>query len=99
MGDNYWERRSFLKTGAAAAGGLMLGAGMSSQAWAAYPDRNVDVIIPTREGGGADRLFRAFTSVWKNYLNTNFEPGFFPGASTVWAMRFIWENINQMHTA
>ncbi|MEK9910607.1 MAG: twin-arginine translocation signal domain-containing protein [Candidatus Puniceispirillum sp.] len=77
----YFERRSFLKTGAAAAGGLMLGGGLSSQAWAAYPDRNVDVIIPTREGGGADRLFRAFTSVWKKYLNTNFEPGFFPGAS------------------
>ena len=81
MSNNYWERRSFLKTGAAAAGGLMLGAGMSSQAWAAYPDQNIDVIIPTREGGGADRLFRAFTSVWKKYLNTNFEPGFFPGAS------------------
>jgi len=60
------KRRSFLKTGAAA-GGLMLSSGLSSPALAAYPDRNIDVIIPTREGGGADRLFRAFTSVWKNY--------------------------------
>ena len=71
MDRNLFERRSFLKTGAAAAGGLMLGAGMSSQAWAAYPDRNIDVVIPTAEGGGADRLFRAFASVWKKYLNTN----------------------------
>ena len=66
------KRRSFLKTGAAAAGGLMLSGGISSPALAAYPERNIDVIIPTREGGGADRLFRAFTSVWKNYMNTNF---------------------------
>lgn len=48
---------------------------------AGYPDRNIDVIVPTREGGGADRNLRAFTSVWKNYLDTNFEPGFYPGAS------------------
>jgi tripartite-type tricarboxylate transporter receptor subunit TctC len=39
------------------------------------------VIIPTREGGGADRNFRAFTSIWEKYLTTKFEPGFYPGAS------------------
>ena len=38
------------------------GGGIASPAFAAYPERNIDVIIPTREGGGADRLFRAFTS-------------------------------------
>ncbi len=38
-------------------------------------------IIPTAEGGGADRNFRAFTSVWKEKLGTDFEPGFYPGAS------------------
>ena len=75
------SRRSLLKAGAAAA---VLGsvAGISSRAFAAgYPERNIDVIVPTREGGGADRNLRAFTAVWKKYLDTNFEPGFFPGAS------------------
>jgi tripartite-type tricarboxylate transporter receptor subunit TctC len=46
-----------------------------------YPSRNIDVIIPTREGGGADRNFRAFTQVWEPKIGTQFEPGFFPGAS------------------
>ncbi len=45
-----------------------------------YPDRKISVIIPTREGGGADRNFRAFSSIWKTKLGTDFEPGFFPGA-------------------
>lgn len=75
------KRRQFLKTSAATAGTLLAGGLMSSPAWAAYPDRNIDVIVPTRAGGGADRLLRAVSSVWKNHLNTNFEPGFFPGAS------------------
>lgn len=73
-------RRAFLKSSAA----LAAAAGASGLAPAfaqSYPDRNIDVIIPTREGGGADRLFRAFSGVWKNYLNTNLEPGFYPGAS------------------
>ena len=48
---------------------------------AEYPDRNISVVVPTREGGGADRNLRAFTEVWKKYLKANFEPGFFPGAS------------------
>ena len=75
------KRRQFLKTSAAAGGTLLAGGLMSSPAWAAYPDRNIDVIVPTRAGGGADRLLRAVSSVWKKHLNTNFEPGFFPGAS------------------
>lgn len=73
------NRRTFLGTGAAA-GGLILAAPQIARA-SAYPDRNISVIIPTREGGGADRNFRAFTSVWKTKLGTDFEPGFFPGAS------------------
>jgi len=32
-------------------------------------------------GGGADRLFRGFTGVWKKYLDTTFKPDFKPGAS------------------
>jgi putative tricarboxylic transport membrane protein len=75
------KRRQFLQTSAATAGTLLAGGLMSSPAWAAYPDRNINVIVPTAAGGGADRLLRAFTSVWKNHLNINFEPGFFPGAA------------------
>jgi tripartite-type tricarboxylate transporter receptor subunit TctC len=41
----------------------------------------MSVYIPTREGGGADRNFRAFSGVWKKYLNTNFEGAYYPGAS------------------
>lgn len=72
------NRRGFLKTGTAA--GLALGLPSITRA-AGYPERNINVIIPTREGGGADRNFRAFTSVWKDKLGTDFEPGFYPGAS------------------
>lgn len=75
-------RRNFL-TGSAALAGAAFGAGsLSRPAFSAtYPERNIDVIVPTREGGGADRNLRAFTSIWKKHLDTNFEPGFFPGAS------------------
>src|SRR3546814_20390966 len=51
----------------------------SRPAWAAYPERNLEIVIPTAEGGGADRDIGIFTSVWKNHLYTNFEYSFFPG--------------------
>lgn len=73
------NRRTLLGTSAVATG-LALAAPQIARA-AGYPDRNIGVIIPTREGGGADRNFRAFTSIWKSKLNADFEPGFFPGAS------------------
>lgn len=73
------DRRNFLRT-SAAAGTMALAAPGIARA-AGYPERNISVIIPTREGGGADRNFRAFTSVWKDKLGAEFEPGFFPGAS------------------
>ena len=31
---------------------------------AAFPERNIKVYVPTREGGGADRNLRAFTGIW-----------------------------------
>ena len=37
--------------------------------------------MPTREGGGADRNLRAFSSIWKKYLKVNFEVSFYPGAA------------------
>lgn len=79
MTNTSMDRRRFLKATATAAGATLA---MPSVARAmSYPDSNINVIIPTREGGGADRNFRAFTSIWKTKLGVDFEPGFFPGAS------------------
>ena len=75
------SRRNILQGTAAVAGATALGWYFARDTFlpgAAYPERNINVIIPTREGGGADRNFRAFTGIWKNYLKTKFEPGFFP---------------------
>lgn len=73
------NRRRFLQT-SAAIGSVALASPNVLRA-AGYPDGNIEVYIPTREGGGADRNFRAFSSVWKTKLGTEFEPGFYPGAS------------------
>jgi tripartite-type tricarboxylate transporter receptor subunit TctC len=73
------SRRTFLRTSAAA-----LGAAAwlpARNAFAAYPDRNIKVVIPTGQGGGADRLARTFSDVWKRSLQTSFEYEFFPGAA------------------
>ena len=70
-------RRSFLGT-SAAAGGLALAGPSFAQT---FPERTVDVVIPTREGGGADRLFRAFATIWEEKLGAQLEPGFYPGAA------------------
>lgn len=75
---NFTRRRALSTVSAAAA--TAVAAPYVARA-ASYPDRNINVFIPTAEGGGADRNYRAFTSVWQKYLNTNFEPGFYPGAS------------------
>jgi putative tricarboxylic transport membrane protein len=72
-------RRSLLK-GGVALGAAGLAAPYIARA-AGYPERNIEVLIPTREGGGADRNFRAFSQVWSQKIGAEFEPGFFPGAS------------------
>lgn len=80
--DTAIARRRFLRGVAAGAGGVALAQAPLRSAFAqAYPSRNIGVVVPTREGGGADRNLRAFTEIWKRYLDTSFEPGFFPGAS------------------
>jgi tripartite-type tricarboxylate transporter receptor subunit TctC len=48
---------------------------------AEYPNKNISVIVPTSEGGAADRVIRAITSVWRKYLGVNFQNTFHPGAS------------------
>ena len=77
----FLNRREFIKISAAfgAAGGV---AGWPNLSRAAtFPDRPMQVYIPTRAGGGADRNFRSFAGVWKNHLQAEFEPAFYPGAA------------------
>ncbi|WP_114965687.1 Bug family tripartite tricarboxylate transporter substrate binding protein [Alkalilacustris brevis] len=76
-------RRSFLRTSGAAVAATGLGGftGVRKAFAQDYPSRNIDIVIPTGEGGGADRDARAFTSVWGKHLNTNFQFGYFPGAA------------------
>jgi len=75
------SRRHFLKVAAATA------ATTTALSWpqigrtAGFPERPLQVYIPTRAGGGADRNFRSFAEVWKHHLNAEFEPGFYPGAA------------------
>ena len=73
---NPFRRR--LVAGAAAAAAL----GSWSLARAqTFPSKNMRVVIPTRQGGGAERLARAFDDVWGPLLKTQFEYDFFPGAA------------------
>ena len=71
-------RRAFLQGSAAALGaGTLAGVPFRAPVAANFPSRTIEVIVPTREGGGADRNLRAATGVWKTYLNgATFEPGF-----------------------
>jgi tripartite-type tricarboxylate transporter receptor subunit TctC len=71
------NRRDFLKISAA---GLAMGL-PSLSFGASFPSRTMEVYIPTRAGGGADRNFRAFSSVWTDQLGGEFEPAFYPGAA------------------
>lgn len=75
-------RRSVLQGGAAALGGAALAAGPFGRAFAQnFPSENLNVMVATREGGGADRNLRAFWSVWQKYLKTGMEASFYPGAA------------------
>ncbi|MDI7259113.1 MAG: substrate-binding domain-containing protein [Thermodesulfobacteriota bacterium] len=73
-------RRQFIKGSVAVAGAGAL-CGFPQRAFAAYPDRTIRVVIPTEQGGSADRLARTFCNIWKKFLGVNFEYDFFPGAS------------------
>ncbi|MGB5081364.1 MAG: tripartite tricarboxylate transporter substrate-binding protein [Burkholderiales bacterium] len=70
-------RRRFL----AGTGALMaLGAWPHARAQG-FPSKNMRVVIPTRQGGGAERLARVFDDFWGALLKTHFEYSFFPGAA------------------
>jgi tripartite-type tricarboxylate transporter receptor subunit TctC len=73
------SRRGFCA--AASAAGLTAPFG---RAWAQgqkYPSRPYSVIIPTGQGGGAERLARAFDDAWSKPLGQPFEYSFHAGAS------------------
>ena len=55
------NRRTLLGTGVAASAMTLAAPGILRAA--DFPERNLSIYIPTREGGGADRNFRAFSSV------------------------------------
>ena len=46
-----------------------------------FPSRNIRVVVPTGQGGGADRLARVFDDFWGPLLKTSFEYGFYAGAA------------------
>jgi putative tricarboxylic transport membrane protein len=72
-------RRNFMKLSAL---GLAAGSMPSQYAFGAdFPERPMQVYVPTAAGGGADRNFRSFASVWKDTLPGEFEPSFYPGAA------------------
>lgn len=71
------NRRSFLKLTAAGFALGLPGIGLGAE----FPSRTMKVYIPTRAGGGADRIFRNFAGVWTNHLGAEFEPSFYPGAA------------------
>ena len=56
--------------------------GSYSGVWGqAFPSRNMRVVVPTAQGGGADRLARVFDDFWGAQLKTKFEYNFHPGAA------------------
>lgn len=71
-------RRNFLKLTAAGIAATSL---PRVNFAAEFPDRPMQVYVPTAAGGGADRNFRSFASVWKDHLPGEFEPAFYPGAA------------------
>jgi tripartite-type tricarboxylate transporter receptor subunit TctC len=46
-----------------------------------FPSGNMRVIVPTGQGGSADRLARTFDDLWGPLLGTHFEYQFMPGAA------------------
>jgi tripartite-type tricarboxylate transporter receptor subunit TctC len=74
-------RRSFCG-GVAAAAGLPLVSARGAWAQAAYPSRSFRVMVPTGQGGGAERLARSFDGLWSKLLNNQpFEYEFQAGAA------------------
>jgi tripartite-type tricarboxylate transporter receptor subunit TctC len=57
---------------------------LAQMPWAraqAFPSKNMRVVVPTAQGGSADRLARVFDDFWGPLLKTHFEYGFYAGAA------------------
>jgi tripartite-type tricarboxylate transporter receptor subunit TctC len=80
MTSNAISRRSALKGGAAFVTAAALSGPRDGHAQA-FPSRKMQVLIPTGQGGGAERLARAFASVWTKHLRQPFEYEFHAGAA------------------
>jgi tripartite-type tricarboxylate transporter receptor subunit TctC len=78
MTHHSWMRRRLL-----AGAGAGLASGYLPRVLAAdeYPSKNIHVVVPTRQGGGAERLARSFDAFWSKLLKTHFEYSFYPGAA------------------
>jgi tripartite-type tricarboxylate transporter receptor subunit TctC len=77
MDGDFIRRRRFV-----AGAGAAMALGVLPRAYAqAFPSRNMRVVVPTAQGGGADRLARVFDDFWAPLLKTQFEYSFFAGAA------------------
>jgi tripartite-type tricarboxylate transporter receptor subunit TctC len=81
MFEKTMSRRAFGLGAIGAAGWLAGGGPGQAQSARAYPERNYRVIIPTGQGGGAERLARPFDDAWSKHLKKQFEYSFHPGAA------------------
>ena len=75
------SRRTFLKASGSALGLGAVGLNPFSALAENFPERTINIVVPTRQGGGADRDVRSFNAVWAKHLNGTFKYDFFPGAS------------------
>ncbi len=80
--DNGITRRQFLAYSGATAGTVAATMTLGGHAFAQdFPTHAMQVVIPTGEGGGLDRIARTFAPVWTDHLGANFEFDYYPGAS------------------
>jgi tripartite-type tricarboxylate transporter receptor subunit TctC len=79
VGSSKISRREAL-AGMAGIGAASLG-GRSLRAQQKFPAHKFSVIIPTGQGGGAERIARPFDSIWSKLLGQPFEYEFHPGAA------------------
>jgi tripartite-type tricarboxylate transporter receptor subunit TctC len=81
-------RRGFLGGSTALMGALAMPGLVRA---AGFPERALKVVIPTAEGGGADRDARTFVSVWGPKIGQGVEYGYYPGAAGQVGYKFFME--------
>lgn len=73
------SRRGVLRAGTAGAATALFAPALL-RAQGAYPTRNINIVIATGQGGGAETTARCFTNVMRTDLGVDFEYEFHPGA-------------------